>query len=277
MTQPLLAHQTSAGRMYSRSPEEPPKVPSITTIISQEDKDLGGWHAYMATQALIKDERLATADLNMRRRIARESVSASETYRDAAATRGDRVHYYCEQYSKKILGLDNDLEAALEDLQKRGEQGFVQQFEQWFSMYKVEPVMTEVTVWNASLGYAGTLDLIARINGRLCIVDYKTKSVDRSGKIKPLSTDVVMQLAAGAQAEEYYEEEDGQWYDWPFAEEPLLIALGLANTDHKPVMVNSEALRPYWLKFWSLKQVWEANRVTKKIANPLQQLPVPPQ
>ena len=49
MTQPQLAHQTDAGRMYSRSLLGLPEVPSITTVIGQQHLDLTGWASHMAT------------------------------------------------------------------------------------------------------------------------------------------------------------------------------------------------------------------------------------
>ncbi|MFT4148187.1 MAG: cytochrome [Micrococcaceae bacterium] len=275
MTQPALAQQTTYGRMYSREEGGIAEVPSITTIISQSSDTLHGWHAHMAAQAVVKDDRLKTAKASTLRVIAKDAVGAADKYRDKAAERGDRVHFYCEQYSREKMGLENELEEALVELQKQGEQGFAQQFDWWFESYKVEPLFTEVTIWNSTLGYAGTLDLLARIGGRLCIVDFKTKSVDYSGRVKALSTDVVMQLAAGAKAEEYFDEEEKTWKQWPFEEEPLLLALALANSDHMTVAVERDALPAYWKKFCTLKRMWDVNEEVGHVLKPLKPIPAP--
>ena len=47
-------------------------------------------------------------------------------------------------------------------------------FEQWLSDCKISPLYTEYRFYHPKLGYAGTIDLIAIVNGVLSIVDFKT-------------------------------------------------------------------------------------------------------
>lgn len=47
-------------------------------------------------------------------------------------------------------------------------------FEDWARAHHVEPVWIEQTVWSTRFGYAGTLDLLARVDGVLTVVDFKT-------------------------------------------------------------------------------------------------------
>ena len=54
MTQPQLAHQTASGRMYARSLDGLPEVPSITTVIGQQSVDLDGWIGHMAATAVVE-------------------------------------------------------------------------------------------------------------------------------------------------------------------------------------------------------------------------------
>lgn len=47
-------------------------------------------------------------------------------------------------------------------------------FKFWEELYQPMVYRVEHTVVNKELGYAGTLDLIAKIKGRLCLIDIKT-------------------------------------------------------------------------------------------------------
>ncbi|AGY47127.1 exonuclease [Clavibacter phage CN1A] len=50
----------------------------------------------------------------------------------------------------------------------------VERWEEFKAAHKIEVVMIEVTVWNAELGYAGTFDLLAYVDGVLTLIDFKT-------------------------------------------------------------------------------------------------------
>src|SRR5699024_1445484 len=96
MTQPQLAHQTPAGRMYARSVTGLSPVPFFTTVIAMQHVDLAAWACPLATSQLITDARLVAAigsAANVKT-LARQSKDAAARYRDGAAARGDRVHNY---------------------------------------------------------------------------------------------------------------------------------------------------------------------------------------
>lgn len=280
MTQPALAHATDYGRMYSRSVSAPPEVPSITTVIGQEHKDMTGWAGHMAVTELIQDARLAGAvgSAAQLKTLARQASSAAERFRDAAAERGDQVHNYAEQVALRELGRAHEAEQAREALAARGETRFADRFDEWWELYGVTPVAAEVTVWNQSVGYAGTLDLIAEIGGRLCIVDFKTKGLTRDGRAKPLSESVVMQLVAGMQAEEQLvDPAAGTWEPWRFAQQdPVLMGVAISEAEVVPLQARPEALKSHWYKFWALRQVWEHARVTASAGPSLRPIAPPP-
>jgi hypothetical protein len=51
-------------------------------------------------------------------------------------------------------------------------------FQDWAREADVRPLAIEQTVYHPRLGYAGTLDLVAHVGGKLAVVDFKTsKSV----------------------------------------------------------------------------------------------------
>ena len=261
MTQPALAHATEFGRMYARSLRETPRMPSITTVISQQASSLDGWIGYMAANSLAQHPRLHEAVSNpaQLRTIVRDSSNAAEKHRDAAASRGDRVHYYCEQVSLRAMGHAHRMPEARAALAENGEEKFAARFDEWWELYQVQPVVPEVTVWNQSVGYAGTLDLVARIGGRLCLIDFKTKGTDRNGGVKAMDEKVVMQLVAGMKAEEGLVDADaGSWEPWRYGEDPILLGVAIGETEVRAMRANPAVLKYHWFKFCALRRVWQA-------------------
>ncbi|MFH5879487.1 cytochrome [Arthrobacter sp. NA-172] len=260
MTDPLLAHATDYGRMYARSTSETFSVPSITTVIGQQAHSLDGWFGYMGASSLAKDPELPqhlSSPAKMRQAV-NKAAKAAEVYRDDAARRGDRVHNYCEQVALRALGRPHRVNETREELASNGEEAFAARFDEWWELYRVEPIAPEITVWNASVGYAGTLDLVARVNGRVCLIDYKTKGTTRDGTVKPLDDKVVMQLVAGMKAEEsLVDPVAGEWEPWKYGENPVLLAVAIGETEVRPQRANPDVLKHHWWKFCALKRVWE--------------------
>lgn len=263
MTTPMLATATDHGRMYARKVGGELLVPSITTVISQQANDLSGWHGYMAAKAALEDQRAYRAynSAGMRFAIIRDAAAASERYRDDAAARGDRVHNYAEQVALRAMGQPHEVEGYRENLIAHGEQAYADRFDEWWELYQPKPLATEVTIWNETVGYAGTLDLVAEIAGRTCIIDYKTKGTDRKGRVKPLDDKVVMQLVAGLKAEEALVDADtGDWQAWTHGDAPILMGVALGETQVVPQQANPKILKSNWYKFCALKRVWDYNR-----------------
>ncbi len=279
MTAPLLAHATPHGRMYARSTSEQPSVPSITTVISQLPSSLGGWFGHMAASALSRDPRLPAAlgKPSELRTAVREAATAAERYRDDAALRGTRVHHYCEQVALRALGRPDELDAARLALEEHEESGFAQRFDEWWELYDVRPVEAELTVWNATLGYAGTLDLVATIGGRTCLIDYKTKKTDRDGFVKALDDKVVMQLVAGMKAEEsLVDPEQGRWGPWAHGDQPLLLGVAVGQTEVRAMRANPAVLKQHWLRFCALRRAWEAGLEAEEAGRALLPIGPPP-
>ncbi|WP_299165743.1 cytochrome [uncultured Arthrobacter sp.] len=280
MTEPLLARSTERGRMYSRSVSEPPLVPSITTVISQaQNSSLDGWFGYMAASAVAQDPRLASSlgNASEMRAVIKDASKAAERYRNDAARRGTRVHYYCEQVALRDLGRSHRLDEARTDLAQQGEEAFAARFDEWWDLYQVKPIAPEITVWNAELGYAGTLDLVATIGGRLCILDFKTRATDRDGMVKPLDEKVVMQLVAGMKAQEsLVDPHAGTWEPWKYSDNPILLGVAIGQTEVRAHRANPEVLKEHWHKFCALRRAWEAGGNAADAGRPLLAVPPPP-
>ncbi len=264
--------------MYARSLTERPTVPSITTVIGMQSMDLDGWVGYMAANALAASPTLAEAvgRPDKMRPLVRASASAAADYREAAAARGDRVHFYAEQVSLRDLGREHRLDQAREALAAAQELRFAERFDEWWKGFGVVPLEPEVSVWNQTVGYAGTLDLVATIAGRLCLIDFKTKGTDRNGQIKAMDPKVVMQLVAGMKAEEsLVDASTGTWQPWRYGQDPLLLAVAIGETEVLPMRANPEVLPAYWYKFCALRKLWERDAEAGRGPAPLLAVPPP--
>lgn len=263
MTSPRLASDTDHGRMYARTLGGELEVPSITTVIGQQAMDLSGWHGYMAAKAALEDHRSyrASSSAGLKFAIIRDAANASERFRDDAAARGDRVHNYAENVALRAMDQPHEVEEMRQLLVSHGEQAFADRFDEWWDLYRPKPLATEITVWNSTVGYAGTLDLVAEIAGHTCIIDYKTKGTDRKGRVKSLDPKVVMQLVAGVKAEEsLVSAEDGMWQEWQYPTASILMGVALGETQVVPQQANPAVLEKNWYKFCALKRVWDYNR-----------------
>lgn len=101
---------------------------------------------------------------------------------DRAASRGTAVHGAIETYIKYgIYDVDPD------------HRGYMDGFIGWWHTQCPEPVGSEVRVYHELYRYAGTVDLLCMLDGKLMMVDFKTTS-------KLSEKNVRVQLEAYAQA-----------------------------------------------------------------------------
>ena len=82
-----------------------------------------------------------------------------------AAERGTEVHEAAENYANfGIVDISPEY------------RGYLDGFCKWFDEVKPEVVSTEFKMYHKYLIYGGTADLLAYINGKLYLIDYKTTS-----------------------------------------------------------------------------------------------------
>lgn len=81
----------------------------------------------------------------------------------------------------------------------------VEQWDAFKEAHDIEPLHTEVTLWNDENGYAGTADGIWRIDGRTTLVDVKTS--------RNTWDEHWMQLVALKRCESLLTEVDGEWIE----------------------------------------------------------------
>jgi len=127
------------------------------------------------------------------------------------------------------------------------------------------------------VGYAGTLDLVARIAGKVCLIDYKTKGTDRDGRVKSLDPKVVTQLVAGLKAEESLVDADaGTWEPWAYGSADLLLGVAVGETEVVPVQAVPAVLEQHWYKFCALHRLWTQETALAAAGPALRPVPPPP-
>lgn len=132
---------SETGRKYSTPDGK--YYPSVTTVLSfQEKPELIAWR-----------KRVGDAEANRISRI--------------ASTKGSKVHLACENY---LLGKETIWGIAESDA-RESFQAFIPVLEKVTTVHAMETRM-----WSDKLEVAGTVDLIAEIDGELTILDWKTSS-----------------------------------------------------------------------------------------------------
>lgn len=107
-----------------------------------------------------------------------------------AADRGTAIHAAAQAL---VLGAPVPPDAL--------EHAHVEQFMRFLADFKPEYLAAEAPVYNLTYRYAGTLDAIVKVAGRVCVLDYKTTDKGPEAKSRPPYAEVALQLAAYAHAE----------------------------------------------------------------------------
>lgn len=232
MTLPALAVKNSGwgGRGY-KNPVTGDKrvVPSITTVLKSEAKPaLVQWGVdQTAGFAVANAHRLMTMSdtsaFKMLRWIPRKEIASVEPGMDLnsyhtgvlsdASEMGTWMHEWIQ--GDVVPELDYpDTDAAHEVYWD-----MVTEWGTFASKHEIVPHCTERTVWHDELGYAGTLDGLWEIDGKVTLLDIKTS--------RGLYSSTWMQLAALRAAPEMFVPQDDDTYasirDWQLAVEDVAV------------------------------------------------------
>lgn len=161
--------------------------PGVTSILASLPAPwLGAWNGKMAAEFAV-DHMTVLTDLMDRgdRKAAVELVKgAARRSTSGSADLGTRVHEFCE---RTLLG------DAVEDAQSEDEALMRTAFEAFVRDWKPELIISEATVRNETVGFAGSFDSVLNLGGINVLVDYKSGKAVRES--------AVLQLNAYANAE----------------------------------------------------------------------------
>src|SRR5215468_10852062 len=154
-------------------------LPSVTTILEVIAKPaLGPWYAKEERRAFeaamlevlskpgARDPEYVLAAVAE----AVSGVKAADRARQQAATIGTAVHAGIEWYLRTQLEEDAGLPPRLPEAAVWA----VESWKDWARSVALEPLAIERVVYCSDCGYAGTLDLYARVQGQLTLLDWKT-------------------------------------------------------------------------------------------------------
>jgi hypothetical protein len=223
-------------------------LPSVTTLLGQvSEYYLDRWRANQIADAVLDRVTSGAWDNDVQTLGQAKARAALDRqigqYLTRAADRGGLVHSWIEADAARECGYDipyPELEAQ--------HRPFIQAYQVWRRGHHVRWLALECTAINDTMGYAGTADALAEIDGVPSIMDYKTS--------KKLKTQVAAQLRALSKAE-YLVGGDGKLYQLP----PIYdhVALLLCNDgSHLPQVI--EEVDAAYEMFLGLLRVWDFNR-----------------
>lgn len=201
MSGPALARSTSRGRTYQH-PRTGETVWSVTTILDAlPKKALVGWAAREVAEYAVANRRIVDGMLEGVRLQKRPDGTLVVSDADAVQAAVDYLKGspYRSRDRKKDLGtlVHREVEAHILG-QERPEvppdaARHMEHFRRFIDVWQPDFLASEMTVWNRTESYGGTLDFIARMGDRTVICDVK------SGK--DIYPEVALQLCAYWRAE----------------------------------------------------------------------------
>jgi len=219
-------------------------LPSSTTVLKLIKQIPGQWYAKMAAEhvrkeiidKLINEQLTLTAlrdmDIDLLMKTAKGRADAEK---DAAADIGTRMHAWIEDF---VMGRAKPVDPSLAKP--------TEAFLSWFNDHHVVPVLSESAVYSYK-GYAGTLDMVAKVDGFLTVVDFKSS--------KGIYPEMIMQLASYHHA---HQEMSGDVC-------PSGIILRLDKITGLPQVreVDTDTLEYAAKKFFKLVEYWHICHKTK--------------
>jgi hypothetical protein len=155
------------------------RLPSVTTVLDIIAKPaLGPWYAkeerrHFETAMLEVLSRPGARDPEFVLAAVAEAVTgvkAADREKQKAAAIGTAVHAGIEWELRRQLGEDAGPAPCLPEVAAWA----VESWKDWARSVNLEPLAIERTVYCFECGYAGTLDLYARVKGVLTVLDWKS-------------------------------------------------------------------------------------------------------
>ena len=153
------------------------KIPyvSVTTVLKIIAKPaIQYWYGNQIYWAMVKDPGLGE----------KEAMAFPWSEGRTAQARGTAVHSIVEAWKK--IG-----EVKGTDLEEYG--GYARAFDNWRKDYDPQPLVHEKSIRSEKYGFGGTLDLLAMVRDRKCLIDVKTNEGAN------IYDEVQLQLSAYAQ------------------------------------------------------------------------------
>jgi hypothetical protein len=211
-------------------------VPSITNVIGMKNKPGIAYWGYKKCGEFVADNVDTIIALAKKDPAAVVDVVKGAPNRSTATSgdRGDLVHLWIERRIKSD-GKEPTAEEIAENPDKTAR-------EMWASFlgiekrYHPEWMLSETTVWSDKYDYAGTIDWVARIGGKITLGDTKT-----GNNVYP---EVGLQTAAAAYAD-YAIDENGNPFELPVPERFAALHIRPRGSRLIPLALPKENFRAF--------------------------------
>jgi CRISPR/Cas system-associated exonuclease Cas4 (RecB family) len=163
----------------------------VTTILQVRQKDFLKWWTVKMMYEFLEDKLKDVQGITNKewKELLMEGKKAHTKRTDQALNIGSAVHDYLEAYIKKTLGEEIKLsDETLAVLEKEEAKNSIKSFMDWEKENKVKWLKSEMIVASHKYKFAGTMDFLAVVNGKLTLGDFKTSSM--------ISEDAYLQTAA---------------------------------------------------------------------------------
>ena len=249
MTQPALAFDLEEGFRVYKDPATGRLYPSVTTVISLgRQEQLERWKVHTALEAAgVRLERFTelVADVGPVA-AARKVAAVPDKIAARAAGIGDQVHNWLEAKARGEAPGDLSGEAAR----------FQAGAERFLEDYAPKWTLVEATVFNRTLGYAGTADFFAEVNGVRVVGDYKTG--------RYVHPEVALQLAALARGESIVEA-DGTEHEVPVADAGIAVHVRPERYACGYCVHDADIGETAWRRFKALLELAKTRDATERL------------
>lgn len=150
-------------------------VPGVTGVVGIIDKPaLKQWAVNMAISYLEHQWACGIAyDEIQKGKLLEEAKRAHRSFAKTAADIGTLAHNYIEGHIKFKLGINKEAPVMPTNTEA---QNAIGAFMEWEKANEVIYLESEKKIYSKRYEYAGTLDIVAKVNGQMAIVDLKTSS-----------------------------------------------------------------------------------------------------
>lgn len=149
---------------------------SVTGVTGMMDKPaLKFWSVKMMKEYLLDWINKNSLDQESLISAIEEGSKAHTKFKEQAADMGTLVHNWAEQYILYELKLIKDKPVIDKKADEKVKNGILA-FLQWINEHKIKFIASEQLLYSKKYKYCGLADCIAKVDGKLTLVDFKTSS-----------------------------------------------------------------------------------------------------
>jgi hypothetical protein len=239
--------------------------PGVSAILNMYPKDaLTPWAAKMAAFFVVDNlEKVNQIVATDKAKAVRLIKTAHSRDSKKKADKGTEVHASTEMIVRAIMAGEKPRGAVPKD-----NMPYLKQYVRFLKEFEVEPVMIETIVWDEEVGFAGRLDLAAKlhaIDDKLCIIDTKS---GQSG----IWENAALQQTGYSYASHYYDEETDSFVEMPETHR----AYGLWLRPEGYALQPLETTELEWAQFRRLRESldWKRSRAKKVVGKAINENPI---